>query len=38
MDYGICLSSVEDIVFLGVEQNRIKIKVGSGDYLFSVKG
>lgn len=34
MDYGICLSSVEDIVFLGVEQNRIKIKVGSETICF----
>ena len=36
-DYGVCLHLSKDIVFLGVESNKTKIKIGSGNYLFFVK-
>lgn len=36
-DYGVCLHQSKDIVFLGVESNKTKIKIGSGNYLFFVK-
>ena len=37
MDYGTPLGLVKDVVCLETEKNRMKVKIGSGNYLFSVK-